>query len=426
MWNIFSARPEGEDARMAELLRIERLGARGDGVGTCEDGPVFVAHALPGELVSAERNGERARLVEVIEPSADRVAPYCPEVGRCGGCATQEYSQPAALVWKRDMLIEAFAREGLEAAALVAPAIDAHGAGRRRATFHARANSDGRIAVGFAEARSHAIAQIGACPLLAPSMAGALPAARAVSATLATAKKPLDLVVTATDTGLDLDSRGSGPVGEAMRLRLVRLAEQLDLARLSIHGDVVVAQRTPTIAIGRASVAPPPGGFLQATVTGEETLAALAREAVGKAKRVADLFCGVGAFALRLAERAEVFAADSEKPAIAALDAAARRAQGMKRVTAEARDLFRRPLTPQELSRFDAVVFDPPRAGAEAQARALGASKVRRVVAVSCNAATLARDAKILIAGGYRLVEATPVDQFRHSAHVEAVAVFDR
>ena len=407
----------------AERFRIEKLGARGDGVAA---GPVFIARALPGELVSAVRDGDRADLLDVLEASSDRVAPYCPEVCRCGGCATQELAQDAALLWKRDLLIEAFSRERLDVAELTAPAIDAHGAGRRRATFHARIGPDGRVTTGFSEARSHAIVAIRDCPLLAPSMAGALEAAHAVAAALAAKRKPLDLAVTATEAGLDMDVRGSGPIAEDLRLRLVRLAERLDLARLSIHGEVVVARRKPTLAVGRARLTPPPGGFLQATAEGEAVLASLAAEGVGKAKRVADLFCGSGAFALRLAERAEVFAADSEKTAIAALDAAFRAAQGLKRVSSEARDLFRRPLTAKELERFDAVVFDPPRAGAEAQSRALAASKVKTVVAVSCNAATFSRDARILVEGGYRLKSLKPVDQFRHSGHVEAVGVFGR
>lgn len=411
---------------MAELVRIERLGARGDGVAATDAGPLFIARALAGELVSIERHGERGTLLDVLEPSSDRVAAYCPEVGRCGGCATQEFAQDPALAWKRDLLIEALSREGVACEGLVSPCLDAHGAGRRRATFHARRAHDGKPIVGFSEARSHSVIALADCPLLAPSMARALPAARAVAATLLAKGKPLDLAVTATDTGLDLDVRGLGSLPEPMRLKLVRLAEELDLARLSIHGETVVVRRRPTLTVGRAILSPPPGGFLQATALGEQTLATLALEGVAKAKKIADLFCGSGAFALRLAERAEVYAADTEKAAIAALDAAARGAQGLKRVTAEARDLFRRPLTSSELSRFDAVVFDPPRAGAEAQARQIAGSKVKTVVAVSCNATTLARDAAILIAGGYRLQRATPVDQFRHSAHVETAAVFRR
>jgi 23S rRNA (uracil1939-C5)-methyltransferase len=421
MLNSFS-RPAG----MAEILRIDRLGHRGDGVGQGLAGPVYVRRVLPGESVEVEVDGGRGRLLRVVGASPDRVEAYCPEIAVCGGCATQELAQPAALAWKRELLIDAFRKEGLDVAAVVAPSVDAHGAGRRRATFHARADAAGVIRVGFAEARSHAIAAIRGCPLFARSLDGALPAARAVAAALASRKKPLDLAFTATESGLDLDVRGSGPVPEAARLALVRLAERLDLARLAIHGDVVVARRRPTLSIGRAVVTPPPGGFLQATELGEAVLAQLAATAIGRAKRVADLFCGVGAFALRLAETSEVFAADADRPAVEALAAAARATPKLKRVTAEARDLFRRPLTAAELARFDAVVFDPPRAGAEAQARGLAASKVPVVVAVSCSAETLARDAAILARGGYRVTAVTPVDQFRHSAHVEAVAVFEK
>ncbi|MBB3971635.1 class I SAM-dependent RNA methyltransferase [Hansschlegelia beijingensis] len=411
---------------MTEMLRINRLGHRGDGVALAAGGAVHVPLALPGELVEADLSGERPRLVRVVEAAPERVAPYCPEVGACGGCATQQFAQASALAWKRQLLAEAFGRAGLEVEDRIAPCLDAHGAGRRRVTFHARPGADGRIAVGFAEARSHAIVPIAACPLLAPELAGALPAARALAAALSSRRKPLDIVASATLAGLDVDVRGGGPPPESLRLRLVELAGRLDLARLSIHGDVVVERRRPTLAIGRAEVTPPPGAFLQATALGEAELARLVAEGVAGAKRVADLFCGVGPFALRLAGASEVYAADTEKPAVEALAAAARMASGLKRVTAEARDLFRRPLTAAELAKFDAVVFDPPRAGAEAQARTLAASKVRSVVAVSCSAATLARDAAILIAGGYRLDSVTPVDQFRHSAHVEAVARFSR
>ncbi|TBN54884.1 class I SAM-dependent RNA methyltransferase [Hansschlegelia quercus] len=411
---------------LAETLRIDHLGHRGDGVAFTGSGQAFVARALAGELVEVERDGQRARLLRVVEPSPNRVEAYCPHVGYCGGCATQELAQGPALDWKRDLLVDAFRREGIDAADRIGATIDAHGAGRRRATFHARAGADGKLAIGFAEARSHAIAEIAGCPLFAPGLRGALSAARAVAEALRGKGKPLDLAVTATDSGMDLDVRGLGPLPEALRLKLVLLAERFDLARLSIHGEVVVERRKPVLFVGRATLNPPPGGFLQATAFGEDTLARLVVGAMAKAKRVADLFCGSGAFALRLAEAAETFAADADKPAVAALAQAAKGAQGLKRVTAEARDLFRRPLTSAELARFDAVTFDPPRAGAEAQARALAASKVKRVVAVSCSAATLARDSGILIGGGYRLERVTPVDQFRHSAHIEAVAVFSK
>lgn len=411
---------------MVERLRIDRLGHRGDGVADLAEGAVFVNGALPGEEVEVDRAGERATLLRVIAAAPERVAPYCPEVGACGGCVTQHLAQDAALAWKRQLLIDAFAREGFDVADRTAATVDAHGAGRRRATLHARADGAGRMVVGFSMARSHQLHPVPACPLFAPGLGGAIGAARGVAAALAGKRKPLDIAATASDAGLDMDVRGGGPPSEGLRLELVRRAEAFDLARLSIHGDVVVERRKPVVAMGRAQVVLPPGSFLQATRAGEEILGGIVLEAVGSARRIADLFCGVGPFALRLAENAEVYAADSDARAVTALDVAARATPKLKRVRAEARDLFRRPLLASELKGFGAVTFDPPRAGAEAQARMLATSQVPLVIAVSCNAGTLARDAAILIRGGYRLRALTPVDQFRHSAHVEAVAVFER
>jgi len=251
------------------------------------------------------------------------------------------------------------------------------------------------------------------------------PSAWALAEALGAMKKPLDIQVTATDGGMDVDVRGSGPMPPQRATALARLAATHRLARLTRHGELIAQRAAPTVRMGKAQVVLPPGSFLQATAVGESVLAGLVSEHVGKAKTVADLFCGVGPFALRLAERARVYAADGDAAAIAALRQAAP-APGLKPVEAEARDLFRRPLGPAQLERFDAVVFDPPRQGAEAQARELAASRVERVVAVSCNAATFARDARILVDGGYRLTEVTPVDQFRHSAHMEMVAKFER
>jgi 23S rRNA (uracil1939-C5)-methyltransferase len=243
---------------------------------------------------------------------------------------------------------------------------------------------------------------------------------------LAPARRPLDIQITATETGFDVDLRGHGPVRDRDRQVLIALAAKLDLARLSLHGDVLVEPRAPVVTMGRAAVVPPPGAFLQATRAGEAALAHLVVEACSGARRVADLFSGVGPFALRLAAHAEVHAAEADAGSIAALDKAARGTPGLRRVTGEVRDLFRRPLLVPELDRFDAVVLDPPRAGAEAQAHQLAVSKVPLVVAVSCDAGAFARDAAILIAAGYRLERVVPVDQFKHSPHVELVGTLRR
>jgi 23S rRNA (uracil1939-C5)-methyltransferase len=207
---------------------------------------------------------------------------------------------------------------------------------------------------------------------------------------------------------------------------LAAIADRRRLARLTRHGEMVAQRTKPMLRIGRTELMLPPGAFLQATAAGEAVLAQMVATYCTGARTVADLFCGVGPFALRLAERARITAADNDVAAIAALQRAATGTQGLKPIEALGRDLFRRPFVPAELKRFDAVVFDPPRQGAEAQAHALAGSAVATVVAVSCNPGTFARDARILIDGGYRLVRVTPVDQFLYSAHVELVACFQR
>ena len=275
-------------------------------------------------------------------------------------------------------------------------------------------------------ANSHAIVAIDDCPILDPGLHGALDAARALAEPFKPASKPLDIQVTASNSGLDVDVRGSGPLPAALIATLSRVAEQHRLARLTRHGELVLMRTPPTIAIGAAQVILPPGSFLQATVAGEEALAALVSEHCKRAKHIADLFCGVGPFALRLAAKSRISAFDSDAGAVTALQKAATSTSGLKPIKAETRDLFRRPLMPQELRDYDAVVFDPPRQGAQAQAQQLAASKIPVVVAVSCNVATFTRDARILIDGGYRIEGVTPVDQFRHTPHVELVARFRR
>lgn len=406
-----------------QTLVIERLGHRGEGMARTRDGLVFVPFALPGETVRAQTSGERGRLLEILEPAPERVEPFCPYYGTCGGCAVQTLARAPYAQWKRGLVETALRNAGLDLE--VAPLIDAHGEGRRRVTFHARFDT-GAARVGFMQARSHDLVEIDSCPLLEPALGGAPAAARALAQALARRGKPLDIVVTRTLNGMDVDIRGAGALEEGETRALLDLSEALDLARLANHGRLVALRRPPTIDVGGALVAPPPGAFLQATAAGEQIIAALVEDAASGAKRVADLFCGLGAFALRLARTARVLAVDSDAPAIEALTRAARAAEGSRPLEAEARDLFRRPLGPDELEPFDTVVFDPPRAGAQAQAQALAKSKARRVVAVSCNAQTFARDADILATGGYVARSVTPIDQFRGSPHVEVVAIFER
>jgi 23S rRNA (uracil1939-C5)-methyltransferase len=412
---------------MTERLQIARLGHRGDGVADMPGGPIYVPGTLPGETVEAEfvpGHPDRRHLLRVIDASPDRIEPICQHFGVCGGCATQHLAEPIYRKWKHDLVTNALSHERIEAP--VHGLIDAHGEGRRRAVFHARRSDKDVLEVGFSAQRAHIIVPIDRCPVLAPAMDGALKAAWAIAETLERTRKPLDIQVTGSDTGLDIDIRGSGPLDTPHLAALVRVAETLKVARITRHGELVAQRVVPTVRMGRATVALPPGAFLQATAKGEEVLGALIAEHLGRSRKVADLFCGTGPFALRLAEKAPVLASDSEGPAIEALGRAAKATPGLKPVEVQRRDLFRRPLMAQELKGIDAVVFDPPRQGAQAQARELAKSAVPAVIAVSCNATTFARDARVLIDGGYKLTSVTPVDQFRYTAHVEIVAAFAR
>lgn len=409
---------------MGERVVINRLGHRGDGVAETAAGPLYVPYVLPGETVEVDPvpgHPDRAHALRVEVASAERIVPICPHFGVCGGCALQHWETARYRAWKRGLVVAALAQAGIEAT--VDDFIDAHGAGRRRAAFHARRRTDGVLQVGFAAYRAHDVVPIENCPVLAPELAGAIEAARAIAETLTPQRKPLDIQVTASEPGLDVDVRGSGPLPPSLTTHLAALARTHRLARLTRHGELIVQHAQPTVPMGRARVALPPGAFLQATAAGEEALARLVLGHLGDAAAVADLFAGVGPFALRLAERARVHAVDSDAAAIAALRQASA-VPGFKPVGTEVRDLFRRPLLPAELARFDAVAFDPPRQGARAQAHALAESKVPVVVAVSCSAATFARDARLLVDGGYHIEAVTPVDQFRYSAHVEIVARF--
>ena len=303
----------------------------------------------------------------------------------------------------------------------MADIIDAHGAGRRRVSLHVR-RRDGTVIAGFMAARSHDLIDIDQCPILVPALLGAPEIARKLGAKLG----DCDVSFTAADNGLDGTIKAERKIADEQMPRLAALVAELNLARLNINGNLVAMRVAPVVSVGKALVQVPPGSFLQATKLGEGTLANLVVAALGKSKSVADLFCGVGPFAFRIAEQAKVSAIDSDKPAIAALAQAARLASGLKPLKAEVRDLIREPLVANELKEFDAVVFDPPRAGAEAQAKQLAKSAVKTIAAVSCDPASFARDAEILVGGGYKMRSLTAVDQFKWTSHVEIVGAFSR
>ncbi|RIY03379.1 class I SAM-dependent RNA methyltransferase [Aureimonas flava] len=408
---------------MSEQVAIDALGTRGDGIAR-EPSTVFVPFALPGETVTIERQGGRGQLLSVDHASPERRDAPCPHFGRCGGCDLQHLGDRLYAHFKRDLVVDALAREGLSPE--VAPLEPCAPGSRRRAVFTA-VRAGPRVLFGFHEALSHRIAPIETCLVAVPEIVARLKRFERLATLLIDRKRELRMTVTRTQTGLDVAIEQTAKLSAELRQSAIAWgAEDQAVARLSVDGETLIENRVPTIDVAGVAVPFPAGAFLQAVAGAENRMAEIALAHLAPSKAVADLFCGFGAFTLRLARHHAVHAAEFDAPALASLEKARRAASGLKPVTVERRDLFRRPLTAKELARFDGVLFDPPRAGAEAQAREIAASGVRRVAAVSCNPVTLARDAAILVAGGYRLLRVTPIDQFLWSHHVEAVALFER
>lgn len=428
--------PQGEP-RTAELT-VTEIGARGDGIASWEGAKVFVPLTVPGDRVrvrlkdsgsDSKGEGLRADLLEILEPGPGRGTPPCRHFGTCGGCTLQHMSDEAYAAWKVGLVQGALARVGLGDAATgssMEPLSRTPPAARRRARFAALKRGK-RVWFGFNERQSHRLADLEECPVLSPRLFALVEPLRALLLGILPDGGGCDVIATDLEGGIDLVLVGPRSLDRAARERLVAFGD-VSVARISWQPDdrgspePVVHRRPVAVRFAGLPVTPPPGAFLQASAEGEAALVAAVMENIGEAKRVADLFAGLGTFSVPLAQRAAVHAVEGDAPALAALNKAA----GALRLTTERRDLFENPLTAKELARFDAVVFDPPRAGAAAQAQALAASKVPLVVAVSCNPATFARDARTLADGGYALTRVTPVDQFLWSAHVEVVGVFKR
>lgn len=410
-------------------LSIQGVGARGDGLGVDDQGRrAFVPLTLAGERVRASVADDRGEVLEVLEASAERIKPPCPHFGACGGCAFQHWDYEAQLAWKTGQVRVTLEREGLETDILAA--VPAKPGTRRRVALHARPGAT-RARLGFKGRRSWALTEIQTCLIADPKIVEALPGLRILSeAFLDHPKSAPTLHVTVTANGLDVEVTGVerkfGGLSADRRMQAAEAAGALDLARLTLGGELLYQARKPLVRIGKAMVELPPGAFLQATPEAEAAMQAACVRAVTGARKAADLFSGLGSFTLPMAEHVPVMAADSAAEAIAALKSAAVRAQGLKAIDAVARDLFREPVSAMELKGCDVIVFDPPRAGGLEQARQIAVSDAATVVGISCNPTTFARDARVLVEAGWRLQTVTPVDQFLWSSHIELIGVFGR
>lgn len=404
-------------------LTIDRLGHHGDGIAAGPDGPVFVSQILPGEEVEGDLAGNHLTNTRILSPSDQRVRPPCPHARTCGGCLLQHASDPFVATWKVDVVRSALAGQGLQADFL--PIVTSPPRSRRRATLSARRTKSGAL-LGFHARASDMLVNVPHCLVLHPDIIDAFPALEALVKIGGSRAAELSLTVTRSIGGLDVAVTGGKPMESGLAMELARLVESFGLARLTWDGTGVALRTMPMQRLGRALVAPPPGAFLQATAEGEAALLAAVRGIIGPARRIADLFAGIGTFALPLAETAEVHTVEGDAAMVGAMEKGWRQAEGLRRLTAETRDLFRRPLGPDELKGVEAVVIDPPRAGAEAQFAALARSAVPAIASVSCNPVTFARDAKTLVQSGYKLISVQVVDQFRWSSHVELVGKFQR
>ncbi len=404
------------------LWTIGRLGRRGDGVAVGDRGRALAPLTLPGEVIEGEATDGRISAPRIVTPSADRVRPACAHYRTCGGCSLMHASQGFTAGWKRQVVETALAARGLPA-----PIQGIHVSpprSRRRAVLSGRRSKKGAL-VGFHARASDVIVDLADCHVLRPRITAALPLLRRIVAAGASRMGEVTINVIDGPAGLDVAVAGGKPMQAELFAALAALAAEGDLARLDWDGQTIT-RRPPAVPMGRAKVVPPPAAFLQATEEGEAALAAAVHDFTRGALHVADLFAGCGTFSLRLAESAQVHAVEGLGAPLAALDAAWRATPGLQRVTTEIRDLARNPLLADEVSRFDAIVIDPPRAGAAAQAREIAASRVGRLALVACDPVNFARDARILADGGFSLTRLLIVDQFRWSPHIETAAEFVR
>ena len=417
---------------MPLTLDILEMGARGDGIAEQEGERYFVPFSLPGEVVEAEpvdKRGEgvAAELVEVLSPSRHREKPPCAHFGVCGGCALQHWRHDVYSAWKASLIERALKQRGVTAPAFEPPLLGAPGE-RRRVDFVLRRQGK-RMLAGFHERGSARVVDVGVCVIARPTLTALLEPLRVALVEVLPDGAAADAIANETDGGIDVLLRPHKRLSLSIdqRQKLVELAERTNLARLSwgdrANPEPIVTRRPPLLVLGDVMVEPPPGAFLQATKRGELAMRASVNAWVGDAAKVADLFAGVGSLSLGRPGRLSLF--ESDKPSVAAVDAAARKIGG-NRVTIERRDLFRNPLLTKELDAFDAVVLDPPRAGAAAQVAEMARSKVKRAVYASCDPGSFARDARVLQDAGYRLEKLKAIDQFLWSGHVELIALFIR
>ncbi len=418
-----------------QVVQVTAIGARGDGLASDETNgqPLFVPFSLPGEtlsvkLLQSKSVGTETLPLELIDASPERVDPACPHFGLCGGCQLQHWQQEAYQAWKQDRLRGCLERAGF-ADPHLRPMVQAPEQSRRRATLSAEKARKGVVRLGFRARASSQLVDLQSCSILRPKMFATLEPLRTFCEAVLSAGESAKFQLCETDSGLDLQVLADRQSTAKDMLAISKLVESCDLARLVWNDEPLLTRREPILRLGAeehfAQVYVPAGAFLQASADIQSAMVdAMLGALPASLNKVADLFSGLGSFTLPLTARARhVLAVEGDGPALNALEQAVRRHQLADQISIERRDLEAWPLHGSELAQLDAVVFDPPRAGAKAQAPMIAAAKVPLVIAVSCNPATMQRDLQAFAQAGYRLDWAQAFDQFLWSAHVEAMAV---
>ncbi len=412
-------------------VTIASIGIQGDGIANGAGERYYVPYSAPGDqlvIAPGERRqeGRSARIETVITRGEDRVSAACRHFERCGGCSLQHISNTAISALKRGFIATALAKRGLDNVLIQNTRNVA--AGERRRVRFAVARKGRQVVLGFYAPRSRNVVAVSECPATRPKIVALMEPLRALAVDMKALGRRATILATESDSGVDilLTPERHKDLDLADRERLAHFADTHDLARIAWddpRGPEPVAQRrAPRYRFGDATVSPPIGAFLQPSATGEQAILQEIMRGIQEPERIADLYAGCGTLTFPLSRLAPTHAFEGEASMVTAM----RQAIGQHPVTATARDLARMPLTAEELAPFDVVVFDPPRAGAKAQAEALAHSKVGCVIAVSCNPATLARDLRLLVNGGYAIESVRPIDQFPWSPHVEAVAILHR
>ncbi|WP_034988825.1 class I SAM-dependent RNA methyltransferase [Bartonella senegalensis] len=408
---------------MSNRVVIDHIGASGHGISNSSHGVISVPFTLPGEVAIVSLHGKYGKLIALEEKSSERIDAVCQHFENCGGCVLQHWHADTYRSWKRQLVVDALKRYGIYV--FVSPLIECGYQNRRRITLTALATRKGHI-VGFNRYLSHDVIALEECPVTRLEIISKLDSIKLLCALIGNHTKRFQVTMTSVANGLDVAFEGCIVRDEYIRQKMVHTALTCGMTRLSVEGEVLVEQEKPLIYFGDVCVEFPAGGFLQATCEAENIMGDIILAYLKKAKNAVDLFSGVGTFTLRMAKKMNVHAVENDETALANLDRAARFATGLKTVTCEKRDLFRHPLSAKELSCFECVVFDPPRAGAREQVRELAKTTIPRVVAISCNPVTLARDLSLLVAGGYTIEKIIPIDQFLWSPHVEIVAFLSK